>query len=621
MLTFLLTALPADLKLASLFTDHMVFQRQTNCPIWGWANPGQKVTIKASWGANTTATADKNGAWKTSLKTPAAGGPFTLNVGNIQLKDVLVGEVWLCSGQSNMEMWLKAYASPAPVVNWEKELETANQLPNVRLFQVPRLMSAKPEAIVNAVWQNSSSEAAGMFSAVGFMFARELNRKLNIPIGIIHSSWGGTEVELWTSEPGMRKLPELGVKLDAYRKNAITNVARQAEYQAELKKFVPTEKPEWATAAFEPDSTWKSVAKVGSFNAIGLGDFDGSVWYRTEIEVPANLAGQDARLKLGTIDDDERTYFNGKMVGETEGWDVQRNYSITLKAGKNLVVVRATDGAGAGGFAGDQLIEVGDQKLPLTNWRYLPIVNPNRPPQPNYLPSSGFSTLYNGMIAPLAPFAIKGALWYQGESNVSRAEQYQRSFPNMIQDWRTAWGTNFSFYFVQIAPFAYQPPYGPELREAQGFALKMKNTGMVLTTDLVDSLTNIHPIKKRQVADRLAALALLNDYGQKVTANGPTFKSATPSGRSMRVIFTNASGLKGTGEGFQVAGKDGVYCDATARIEGDAVVVESVQVSNPVSLRYGWSDTMLATLWNGAGLPMVPFRTDNLPLFTKGVRW
>ncbi|MEQ1935869.1 MAG: sialate O-acetylesterase, partial [Fimbriimonadaceae bacterium] len=420
---------------------------------------------------------------------------------------------------------------------------------------------------------------------------------------------------------GMRKLPELGAKLDVYRQNAVTNVARQAEYQAELKKFVPTEKPEWATPAFEPDAAWKSVAKVASFTTLGLGGFDGAAWFRAEVEVPANLAGQDAKLKLGTIDDDDRTYFNGKMVGETEGWDIQRNYSITLKAGKNLVAVRALDGAGEGGFAGEQFIEVGGQKLPLSNWRYLPIVNPNRPPQPNYLPSAGFSTLYNGMIAPLAPFAMRGALWYQGESNVSRAEQYQRSFPNMIQDWRNAWGNDISFYFVQIAPFAYQPAYGPELREAQGYALKMKKTGMVLTTDLVDSLTNIHPVKKREVADRLAGLALFNDYGQGVSAYGPTFKALMPMGRAVRVSFNNAAALKGTGEGFQVAGKDGVYCDATARIEADSVVVESIQVANPVSVRYGWSDTMLATLWNGAGLPMVPFRTDSLPLFTKGVRW
>jgi sialate O-acetylesterase len=225
------------------------------------------------------------------------------------------------------------------------------------------------------------------------------------------------------------------------------------------------------------------------------------------------------------------------------------------------------------------------------------------------------------MVAPLVPFAIKGALWYQGESNVSRAEQYQRSFPNMIQDWRNAWGTDFSFYFVQIAPFAYQPPYGPELREAQGFALKLKKTGMAVTTDLVDNLTNIHPIKKREVADRLANLALFNDYGKGVSAYGPTFKGLLPMGRAIRVTFNHAIGLRGSGEGFQIAGKDGVFCDATARIEGDSVVVESIQVSNPVNVRYGWSDTMLASLWNGAGLPMVPFRTDSLPLFTKGVRW
>lgn len=613
----------SDLKLASLFTDHMVIQRNASCAIWGWARPGETISLQGSWGASATVKADSKGAWKTHLKTASAGGPYTLKVNGMTLNDVMVGEVWLCSGQSNMEMWIEDYRSPAPVVDWQKELASSSSYPNIRVYQVPRLMSEKPVTTVNAAWQVSSPASIGKFSAVGFFFARKLADELKIPIGMVHSSWGGTEVELWTSEPGMRALPELGERLDAYRKNAVENVSRMAAYQEEMKKFVPTEKPEWQTADFD-DSSWKSLPKPAPFEAIGLGQFDGAAWFRASVEVPADLAGKTGRLKLGPIDDDDRTWVNGKLVGETNDWSTPRNYEVTnLKVGRNVVSIRAFDGAGQGGFSGTEwYLEIDGRKLPLSGWRFFAVMNPNQPPRPNLLPTRNFSTLYNGMIAPIAPYTMRGALWYQGESNVSTAEQYQRSFPNMIKDWRRAWGQgDFSFYFVQIAPFAYWPPYGPELREAQSKTLALRNTGMAVTTDLVDDLQNIHPVKKREVGDRLALIALAQDYGQKIEHLGPTLKSVKLEGRSLRLSFTHAAGLHGNLTGFMVAGTNGVYCDADAKIEGSEVVLSSIQVPNPKTVRYGWSDTVFAGLLNGAGLPASPFRTDTLPLMTKGQRW
>lgn len=608
-----------DLKLASLFTDHMVLQRERECPVWGWAQPGQKVAIEGSWGAKGTATADSTGAWKAKIKTGAAGGPYTLKVNQTTLNDVMVGEVWLCSGQSNMEMFLNNYRMPVPVVNWQQELATADRYPKIRLFQVARKMSDKPEATTTpGAWQVSSQESAGGFSAVGFFFARKLVEELNIPVGMIHSSWGGTEVELWTSEPGLRALPELGERLDTYRANVAKNAAINAEHQEALKRFVPTEKTEWSTESFDA-SSWRAIDKPGAFED----GFDGAVWFRAVVQVPASLAGQTGRLKLGLIDDDEKTWVNGTAVGETRGYDVERNYEVkNLKAGRNVIAIRAFDGAGPGGFSGAQTLEVGGQKLPLTEWRMFPVINPNRPPQPQFLPSRPFSTLYNGMIHPLAPYAMRGALWYQGESNVSRAEQYRRSFPNMIKDWRKVWGQgDFPFYFVQIAPFAYTPPYGPELREAQTQTLSLKNTGMALTTDLVNDLQNIHPIQKREVGERLARIALARDYGKAVTYQGPTVKSISVLPDGVRVFFDHAKGLNGSLEGFQLAGKDGVFVTADARIDGEAVVLKSTEVPKPVWVRYGWSDTVYAGLKNGAGLPAFPFRSDALPWMTQGVRW
>lgn len=622
MLPFALYLPQAELKLASMFTDHMVLQRQANCNVWGWAKPGETILVSGSWGATAHVKADATGKWRTQIKTGAAGGPYTLKVNNIELKDVLIGEVWLCSGQSNMEMFVDNYRSPAPVVDWQKELQTSANYPNIRVFQVTKKMSATPEPLCGGAWQVSSPTSVGPFSAVGFFFGRKLADELKIPIGVIHPSWGGTEVELWTSEQGMRALPELGEKLDTYRKNVQENVVRQAAFQEEMKKFVPTEKPEWSAPGFD-DSSWKTIAKPTSFETMGLGDFDGAVWFRATVEIPADLAGQTGRLKLGAIDDEDRTYFNGVLVGQNNEWDAQRNYEVkNLSAGKAVVAVRAFDGAGQGGFNGDQFLEVVGRKLALTNWHYFVVRNPNQPPRPNLLPARNFSTLFNGMINPCVPFTMRGALWYQGESNVSTAEQYRRSFPNMIEDWRRVWGIgDFPFYYVQIAPFAYWPPYGPELREAQSMTLSLKNTGMAVTTDLVDDLQNIHPVKKREVGERLALIALARDYGQKIEYSGPTLKSVKIEGRSVRLAFNHGVGLNGNLDGFFLAGADGVYCAADARIEGDTVVLSSIQIDAPKTVRYGWSDTAFAGLWNGAGLPASPFRTDKLPLMTQGARW
>lgn len=630
-LAILLTSVSyAEVKLHPLFSSHMVLQQRTEAPIWGWAKPGEQIAIRTTWGANATATAGEDGRWRAKLKTVQAGGPYEISItgeNSIWLRNVMLGEVWVCSGQSNMDWPLGVFPGMTPVRNAAEEVAAATQ-PGLRLFKVGKNMAPAVEESCGGTWTPCTPQTANDFSALGYFFGRELNKQLGVPIGLIMTTWGGTEVELWTSEPALKRMPDFA---EALEKNQAAVAATQAAVAEQKKRLANDPGRGWEKEDAD-DADWKRLAEPVSYEQSDLATFDGSVWYRSKLLLTAAQAKADAVLNLGPIDDEDETWVNGVKIGATERWDIPRSYKVpigALREGFNTVVVRTVDTAGYGGFRDTKAIglQVGTTKIPLTNWRMKVSVDLSQVPMPKEQGKAS-SLLYNGMIAPLLPFAIRGSIWYQGESNVSRAFQYRTSFPNMIKNWREDWGQgDFPFYFVQIAPFAYNAKdAGAELREAQGLTVgALPNVGMAVTMDVVPDLGNIHPPYKQEVGDRLARLALNQTYGKRdVVCFGPTFKGAKFDGPKVTVRFDHAQGLKIEGpklNGIEVAGEDKVFHPAEAKVEGETLVVTCAEVGKPVSVRFGFRDAVVTNLFNEAGLPAPPFRSDDWPGVTVGVKW
>ena len=619
----------------ALFSDNAVLQRDRIIPVWGWTTPGQTVSVKLD-AKTTTALADASGRWTARIGPFPAGGPHTLGVSgespteSVTRGNILFGDVWLCSGQSNMEMGI------GNVNNAEQEIASANYS-QIRLFTVPKLPATTPVRNVNSRWlecnpTNIKEGAWNGFSAVAYFFGRKLHQELKIPIGLLHSSWGGTVAEAWTSEVSLGTLPDFRGAIAASKLSANANGKTLDErINSWLANYDPKLQTNWATPESD-DSTWNTLAVPGSWENSGvqeLADFDGVALFRRTIDVPVEWAGKDLTLALGGIDDNDVTFWNGVAIGQTSGWQQNRRYTIPgaqVKAGQSTIAVRVTDTGGGGGFhspADDlKLIRDADNSLPLSGaWKYrigVPLdkmdtmpreIDPNDPNRVN--------VLYNGMIAPLLPFSIKGALWYQGESNASRAQQYERLLPTLIGDWRGQFNAPMPFYIVQLAGFmapdeAPQNDDWPRLRAAQmQTAQTIPDTGIVITTDIGDE-RDIHPKNKQDVGLRLALVALAKTYGQKVESSGPTVQSVTPRGESVRVTFDHAGGglqLKGDATRvFAVAGADRNWFWATPRIEGNRVILTSPVVPRPIYVRYAWSNLPRATLSNGAGLPAPPFQ-------------
>lgn len=634
----------ADVRLPAIFGDHMVLQRDADVAVWGWAAPDEIVTVAGSWAdkpAKTTAGPD--GRWKVTLKTGPAGGPYNLSIHGqnlVELKDVLLGEVWLCSGQSNME-WSVGPAVGPGIANHAEEVKNATNA-NLRLFTVQKARAAKPADDCVGKWQVCSPESIVPFSASAYFFGRKLQDELKVPVGLVASSWGGTEVELWISEPAMRTVPDLAASIDG--RNAAQEKYRRdfATWTEEGQKADPGW-DKWSAAKLD-DKDWTALPKLVRWEQHGLGQFDGTCWYRASFTVPDSWRGKAAELDLGAVDDIDVTWINGRQIGTTVGASTPRKYAIdaaVVQPGENTLVVRVQDFVAAGGImaSGDQpCVRCGSETAPLSAWRYKVGVDQKqlKPPPANNAREN--SSLYNAMIAPLTQLAIRGAIWYQGESNVFRAEQYRTSFPLMIVDWRKAFGRgDFPFYYVQIAPFDYhgfraadpvetwQHP-SAELREAQRAALATPNTGMIVTTDITDNVADIHPANKQDVGARLAAWALAKTYNRpNVVYSGPLYKSMTAEDGRIRLTFEHiGGGLVAAGselKDFTIAGEDRKFVPAKAVIDGDTVIVSSPGVSKPLAVRMGWADTSIPNLFNKAGLPASPFRTDDWPVSTTGVKW
>ena len=639
-----------SLQLNALFSDHMVLQQSANVSFWGTYTPNETLSVTGSWGSKSTTIVDSNGHWKLDLETPEAGGPFTVEIQTKfhkkSLVNIMIGEVWLASGQSNMEMTLRGWPPNDIIDNSEEEIQKADYA-EVRMFTVQKQLSLNPIGTFKGSWKVSSPETAGEFSASAYFFARRLHKTLKVPIGIIHSSWGGTPVEAWTSNEQVKKTGDFDRIL-----NTISSVDPQKETSDWFSKWksiaIPVGDKQWDQlvvydSEFKQvdydDSQWNQVYLPGQFDAITQVDFDGVMWFRKTVHI--RDLRSDYTLEIEAIDDMDLIYVNGNKVGGFAGASYsnsKRAYKVSkrlLNKGANTIAIRAIDIGGPGTFKGPMLLssdsgskisltgywsyrmaaEIYKGKLYLYGTEHLNLkdkaaifkVNPKLP-----------TVLFNAMIHPLIPYTIKGAIWYQGEENVGRAEQYKQLFPAMISDWRERWNYDFPFYFVQIAPFQYPREkktaldQSQKLREAQRSTLNTINTGMVVTMD-IGNFNNIHPSNKQAVGKRLAGLALANEYGKQLVASGPLFKSIKRRGEILVVNFDEiGSGLisKGALRGFEIAGLDMIYKVAEANIINNTIELSASTVSNPKYARYGWSDQAVPCLFNREGLPASSFTSE-----------
>jgi len=637
----------AKVKLPAIFTNNMVLQQQSDVLLWGEATPKKTLKITTSWNNKTYQLfVASDGKWKTTVTTPVYGGPYSVEISDgtkIVLTNVMIGEVWVCSGQSNMEF---PVSGNLKVLNNEQEVASANY-PNIRLYHIKKSNNTKPlddTDIINEGWQPCTPKTIPDFSAVGYFFGRDLYQKMNIPIGLIETSWGGTPAEAWTSAPSLQTMPDytntafdmtnftpIDEQLKKYKQDMI------AWNQAVVKSDIgfSNGKALWADKNLN-DKDWKTMKIPDNWDNQGLSTFDGVIWLRKTIDIPAEWQNRSLKLALDVIDDDDITYFNGVEVGKTEGYTMVRNYSIPanlVKSGKAVITVRVFDSFGGGGIYGNpnsiKLILSPEKSISLVgDWLYNIGFKTNELPQPSMLNGANRPTvLFNAMIHPIIQYKIRGAIWYQGEANASKAYQYRELFPLMIKDWRKQWNDNFPFYFVQLANYTArltQPAEADwaELREAQLQTLHLENTGMAVTIDIGEA-NDIHPKNKQEVGRRLSLIASAKTYGEKVPYSGPIYDSYTIEGNTIRIKFTHTDGgLKSkNGDpliGFAIAGLDHIFHWADARIEGTDVIVTCKDVINPISVRYAWAKNPVCNLYNGVDLPASPFRTDDWQGITYG---
>lgn len=640
----------AQVKMQPLFTDNMVLQQQTDAPIWGEDKAGKTITVTTSWNKKRyTTKADAQGRWKVSVATPEAGGPYNITISDgkpVTLKNVLIGEVWLCTGQSNMEM---------PIVGWgheyfKEEHKDADNHPRIRLLQLEQATSTVPKDAFKARsdgWMVCNFKNLADFSATGYFFGRDIEKYRNVPVGLIETCWGGTVAEAWTSGESLRQMLDFAQAVEKVKTMPDNVAARRAQYEREWQQWndevgmrdkgMKGGEAVWAAPMCDV-GTWQTMTVPGKLADRGMANVHGVIWFRKTIDVPKAMAGKELVLNLGPVDDNDVTYFNGQVLGHTEGWNVNRSYKVParmVKAGRNVVTVRVIDTGGDGGIYGtpEQMslsTAKGSQLSLAGDWLYrvgcTAADMPSMPVDASKSPNVA-TVLYNAMIHPLVPYALQGAIWYQGEANADRAYQYRDLLPLMIGDWRMRWGKRFPFYIVQLANYMQrhgQPTESAwaELREAQAMTTHLDNTGMACAID-IGMADDIHPSNKQDVGKRLALVARAKTYGEDIECYGPTYRSYQIEDGSIRIVFDHAgSGLRTNDgkpvTGFAIAGLDHKWHFAQARIDGQTVVVSSPEVPHPVAVRYAWADNPACNLYNGADLPTVPFRTDDWQGVTYG---
>lgn len=633
LLVVTLQPLCSQLRLPALVRDSMILQRDTKVRIWGWASPKEKVEVKMN-GRTYTTRAQSNGNWEVFLAPTPAGGPYTMSLkgkNRIELKDILFGDVWFCSGQSNMVHQLNIHD-----VTYARVIAEAND-PQIRQCWIPTLADMNgPRIELPAVnWKSAVGEDIRPFSAVAYFFAKKIHDKYKIPIGIINSSVGGTPIEAWTSEEGLQDFSSLIAQIQKNKDTQYVNSLMRSN--AALPRPAPpvdlgmAAKPNWSDPAYTPRG-WHRIHIPGFWEDQGVKDLNGIVWYRKEIDIPRSMAGKPARVFLGRIVDADELFINGKSVGRTTYQYPQRRYTVPeglLKEGKNLFVIRVTNNGGKGGFVpdkpycifsgmdtvslmGDWDYKVGVAFRPFNGPRVQPPVNaPNQP-----------SALYNAMVAPVIPYTIKGICWYQGESNAGRPVEYEALMKALIEDWRKKWNQGtLPFFYVQLPGFmdySYLPTESnwARLRESQLKTLSIDRTGMAVAIDLGE-WNDIHPDNKKDVGERLALWALYEAYGEKALVHsGPVVEKIDVGSDKITIHFTHIGSGLITSDGetpaeFAIAGEDKKFVWAQTRLEGNKVVVWQDEVKNPKYVRYAWADNPVnPNLVNKEGLPASPFRTD-----------
>jgi sialate O-acetylesterase len=624
----------SQLRLPALIKDSMVLQRDIRVKIWGWATKGDKVTVKFN-GKSYKSVTGPDGKWLVLLAPTKAGGPYTMDISaknQITLKEILVGDVWFCSGQSNMVHQMDIHW-----VTYANDIAQANY-PQIRHFWIPTLTSLQGprEDLPTGFWKSANPQDVRPFSAVAYFFARKLYEKYHVPIGLINASVGGTPIEAWISEEGLKDFSTLINTIQKNKDTAYVNslnrrpIAANAGHQrVTLDKGLTGPKP-WYDNTYIPKE-WKTIAIPGYWEDQGIKDLNGVVWYRKEIDIPASFSGVAAKVFLGRIVDADILYINGKQVGATTYLYPQRRYNVPeglLEPGKNLFVIKVTNNAGKGGFVPDKpyYIFSGKDTVDLKGYWQYKVGEVFAPRNFGEGGGGGISAqnqpgaLYNAMVAPLTNYGIKGILWYQGESNTGRAEEYAKLQPAQVADWRNQWGQgNIPFLYVQLPNFMdanYLPSESQwaALRESQLKSLSVPNTGMAVGIDLGE-WNDIHPDNKKDVGERLALIAQKLAYGENIVYSGPLYQSASIEGNKIIISFTNTgSGLKANDDEelreFAIAGADKKFTWAKATIEGDKVIVWNDAIANPLYVRYAWADNPDVNLYNKEGLPASPFRTD-----------
>ena len=622
----------AQVKLPQLVRDSMILQRDVPVNIWGWAAANEKVQVTFN-NKNYRTKADNSGNWKIQLPPTKAGGPYTIAVSGkntITLKEILFGDVWFCSGQSNMVHQMNIHD-----VRYAKEIAAANY-PQIRQFWVATLTSLQgpKNDLPGGYWKAAVGEDIRPFSAVAYFFAKNLFEKYHIPVGIINASVGGTPIEAWTSEEGLKDFAALQATIQKNKDTAYLNSfnrrpAANANRQAPPADAGLTGAVKWYDAAYQPKG-WRTINIPGYWEDQGVKDLNGVLWYRKEINIPASMTGKPARVFLGRIVDADELYINGKMVGSTTYQYPQRRYAVPadlLQPGKNIFVIRVTNTNGKGGFVSDKpyCIFAGNDTVDLKGYWQYKVGTVYTP-----FTGGGFgggiaaqnqpAALYNAMVAPEINYTIKGFCWYQGEANSGRPDEYAQLQPALINDWRAKWNQGpLPFLYVQLPGFMdynYLPSESnwAALREAQLKTLSVTNTAMAVAIDLGE-WNDIHPDNKKTVGDRLALAAFKTAYGENIVYSGPMYQSYTTEGSKMIISFTHTGSGLITSDGeepgeFAIAGADKKFVWAKATITVDKITVWNDNVPNPVYVRYAWADNPVnPNVYNKEGLPASPFQT------------
>lgn len=623
--------LAAQIRLPQIIKDSMVLQRDANVKIWGWASPAEKITVIFNSKKYKTKTA-ADGNWNILLPSTKAGGPYSITItgkNTINLKDILFGDVWFCSGQSNMVHQLNIHD-----VTYAGEIATANNS-NIRQFWVPNItnLQGPQNNIPSGYWKAAVGEDVRPFSAVAYFFAKKLYEKYQVPVGIINASWGGTPIEAWTGEEGLKDFSTLLNTIQKNKDTAYINSSRKpvsGSRQPQPADAGLSGEIKWHETTYKPKG-WKTINIPGYWEDQGIKDLNGTVWYRKEIDIPASMTGKAAKVFLGRIIDADELYINGKRIGNTTYQYPQRRYAVAadvLKAGKNIFVIRVSNTAGKGGFVPDKpyCIFSGSDTVDLKGtWQYK--VGEVFSPGIGGFSGGGIAAhlqpaaLYNAMVAPFTNYIIKGFCWYQGESNAGRAEEYAKLQPAQIADWRNKWQLgSLPFLFVQLPGFMdynYLPSESnwALLRESQLKALTVPNTAMAVAVDLGE-WNDIHPDNKKDVGERLALAAMKLAYNENIIHSGPLYQSHITEGNTIIISFTNTGSGLITNDGeapaeFAIAGADKKFVWAKAKIEGDKIIVWSDWVKEPEYVRYAWADNPVnPNVYNKEGLPASPFRTD-----------